>query len=334
MTPRKTSQRSQRSEAPPMVDISTLPPPQAPPPLDTAPPPIPQNGAATENGDSPTIPSASPETPVDSPMSPEEESRPGLGPMIRAKKSQPKLAGALWKVASAAGVFQPRVGGAGEKLLKAVQKEKLGGPDGITAVVPAPRPRPKSIEVKPPEATEVPEVKVTVPKPSQPTSIKASLSESKLETKMNPTPEPEAKDDARQRQIPIGNDLKYLATLGVDPSILDKKTQDFSGWLDYFSWVPGNKMRSRNFEEMKIDIERELNKAQAGGWLARFQEEDERVDGIKKGVDVAIEECEELDNLLTLYSVELSVSLPHVEFIPCFFMSNFQCRPSKMILHT
>ncbi len=58
---------------------------------------------------------------------------------------------------------------------------------------------------------------------------------------------------------------------------------------------------------MKIDVDRELNKAQAGGWLARFQEEDERVDAIKKGIDVTMAECEELDNLLTLYSVELSV---------------------------
>jgi hypothetical protein len=52
-----------------------------------------------------------------------------------------------------------------------------------------------------------------------------------------------------------------------------------------------------------------VSKAQAGGWLARFQDEDERVDAIKKGIDLSIGECDELDNLLTLYSVELSVSL-------------------------
>lgn len=66
-------------------------------------------------------------------------------------------------------------------------------------------------------------------------------------------------------------------------------------------------MRTRNVEDMRADLERELNKAQAGGWLARFREEDERVDAIKAGLDVAMAECEELDNLLTLYSVELSV---------------------------
>jgi hypothetical protein len=72
-------------------------------------------------------------------------------------------------------------------------------------------------------------------------------------------------------------------------------------------------MRSRNIDELKVDIDRELNKAQAGGWLARFREEDERVDAIKKGVDLAMAECEEMDNLLTLYSVELSVCREIIE---------------------
>ncbi|MDA4133763.1 MAG: hypothetical protein OK454_11675, partial [Thaumarchaeota archaeon] len=46
----------------------------------------------------------------------------------------------------------------------------------------------------------------------------------------------------------------------------------------------------------------------AGAWLARWQEEDEGLEAIKRGIDVAIAECDEMDNLLTLYSVELSVS--------------------------
>jgi hypothetical protein len=112
-----------------------------------------------------------------------------------------------------------------------------------------------------------------------------------------------------RKSILIGNDAKYLATLGIDSTLLDKRTAEFGKWLDYFGWVPGDKMRGRSFDEMKVDVDRELNKAQAGGWLARFQEEDERVDGIKKGIDLAINECDELDNLLTLYSVELSVGL-------------------------
>lgn len=226
--------------------------------------------------------------------------------MIRARKKG-ELKGAFLKAAAAASAFKPRTGGAGERLLKAAQKQSAE-PDGITAVVPAPRrPEPEKAPESRPETPEVPELKVS--KPDSPRN--PSTPDVKVELKPEPakTPEPEPQDE-RKRSMVVGNDLTYLTTLGVDPSILDTKTAQFTEWLDFFSWVPGDKMRSLNMDGMKIDIDRELNKAQAGGWLARFQEEDERVDGIKIGIDSAIEECEELDNLLTLYGVELSVSSP------------------------
>lgn len=238
--------------------------------------------------------------------------------MIKSKKSKGEIAGAFWKAAAAATAFKPRPGGAGERLRQA-QKQSNDGPDGITGVVPAP-PRPVSVPKAPepvvvpdqPKAVEtapagVPEVKVTVPNSSRPNSLQPSLKSIKT-TDDNDVKEP--KEDKR-RSVVHGNDVKYLTNLGVDPAILDNRTAEFGKWLDYFGWVPGEKMRSQNYEDMKIDIERELNKAQAGGWLARFREEDERVEGIKKGIDLAMSECEELDNLLTLYSVELSVSTYH-----------------------
>jgi hypothetical protein len=237
--------------------------------------------------------------------------------MIRKKQSG-KLAGALWKAAAASTAFKPRAGGAGAKLLQAA-KEQSNGPDGITAVVPAPRA--KSPE-KPPEPAPTPEVKVSEAEPSP----QVVASESKPDAKEMPEPEPQ---DDRKRLAVSGNDMRYLTTLGVDPSILDNKTSQFTEWLDFFSWVPGEKMRSLNSDEMKIDMERELNKAQAGGWLARFQEEDERVDAIKKGIDLAIDECDELDNLLTLYSVELSVSLL-VPIMAVWHCSKSYIRPFKM----
>lgn len=229
--------------------------------------------------------------------------------MIRAKKKG-ELKGAFLKAAAAANAFKPRAGGAGERLLKAA-KMQSNEPDGITAVVPAPRrPEPEKSPEPRPVTPEVPELKVS--KPDTPTGTPSTM----LEPKVEPTkaPEPEQQDE-RKRSMVVGNDLKYLTTLGVDPSILDNKTSQFTEWLDFFSWVPGNKMRTLNFEGLKVDLDRELNKAQAGGWLARFQEEDERVDGIKKGIDTAIEECEELDNLLTLYGVELSVSFTRSFFL-------------------
>lgn len=242
----------------------------------------------------------------------DEESRPGLGPMIKTKKSRVQIAGAIWKAATAASAFKPRPGGAADRLRNLAKNPE--GPDGITSVVPAP-PRPTSSQkqdhpapdgsAKPADgrAEGVPEVKVIDPKGKAEDAPKDKKKDEPLEPE-----EP-------QRAIVAGNDIKYLTTLGIDPSILDTKTTEFAKWLDYFGWVPGQQMRSRNFDEMRIDVDRELSKAQAGGWLARFQEEDERVDAIKKGIDVAIAECDELDNLLTLYSVELSTLSDDIAYI-------------------
>lgn len=311
MSPRKPSLRSQLFEASPPMAEPAAAPTEPPPRLDTVvPPPVAANVTETDN---PTVPVSAPataETPEESPISPDEDNRPGLGPMIRAKKGKPKndLAAALWKTAAAAKAFKPRAGGAGEKLLKAAQTTQANGPDGITAVVPAPRrPEPEKKPESRPQTPEVPELRVSNPDGKADVTPQASIEAKKPST--NPQPKDAEPQDARKRSMVVGNDMKYLSTLGVDPSLLDTKTAQFTEWLDFFSWVPGDKMRSLSFDDMKAELDRELNKAQAGGWLARFEEEDERVDGIKKGIDTAMEECEELDNLLTLYGVELSVGL-------------------------
>ena len=284
-------------------------------------------------GSSPPLTTDGSPTQTPEPPPEPEESRPGLGPMIRSKRSKGDLAGTLWRAANAAAAFKPRPGGAGERLrlaaeaaAKAEKEEKeKEGPDGITGVVPAPpRPPSRGKRDETPErpkssgrSSVVPEVKVTVPNSSRPGSLQVALPEAQQQPKQEPakevTPEPEqesnkepAKDESRP-SVSTGNDAKYLQSLGIDSNILDERSQEFGKWLDYFGWVPGDQMRTRNVEEMKFDLDRELNKAQAGGWLARFREEDERVDAIKRGIDLAITECEELDNLLTLYSVELSV---------------------------
>jgi exocyst complex component 1 len=276
----------------------------------------PLNGTFPNTATSPLPTEALPAQPVPpAPPAEPDESRPGLGPMIKSKKSKGDIAGAFWKAATAASVFKPRPGGAGDRLRQA-QNKSTDGPDGITSVVPAP-PRPASItseatksqtpepQKAPDRISGLPEVKVTVPNSSRPNSLQSSVKDARKSEDASVVEE-------KRRSIVVGNDSKYLATLGVDPSILDTRSAEFTKWLDYFGWVPGDQMRSRNFDEMKADIDRELNKAQAGGWLARFREEDERVGAIKKGLDLAMTECEELDNLLTLYSVELSVGSPAV----------------------
>jgi hypothetical protein len=244
--------------------------------------------------------------------------------MIKSKRSKGDIAGALWKAANAANAFKPRPGGAGERLRQAAQSKSTEGPDGITGVVPAP-PRPATPEKpkeEPPQPSTpgtpkksgseakaaVPEVKVTVPNSSRPSSVQAP-------PKAAPKADKEKTEDEPRRSVITGNDSKYLQSLGINPTVLDERSETFTHWLDYFGWVPGEQMRSRTLDEIKIDLDREINKAQAGGWLARFEEEDERVDAIKSGIDLAITECEELDNLLTLYSVELSTLSDDIAYI-------------------
>lgn len=276
--------------------LGSIPPP-SPPKTDTPPPAAPET-------ETPSPPSA--------PTQLEEEARPGLGPMIKSKKSRGDVAGAFWKAASAATAFKPRPGGAGARLLQAAQKT-VEGPDGITSVVPAPpKPAPREPSPEPPakapaRTSIAPEVKVTVPKSQTGTSQAEPQEVTKDATAAKKSTEEVAPHLPPRRSV-VAQDHKYLRSLGIDPKFLDGRSDQYGQWLDHFGWVPGEQMRNRNAEDMKTDLERELNKAQAGGWLARFQEEDERVDAIKKGIDVAMTECEEMDNLLTLYSVELSVS--------------------------
>jgi len=311
-----------RPGLPPVGPPPSSPVPPTPEPLKT-PTPTPTPVQATE----PPAPEESKPTPAleppavqtDGPASEAqvEEERPGLGPMIKAKMSKNDLAGSMWKAAAAVSAFKPRAGGAAERLRKAAELAKTGEnePDGITGVVPAP-PRPEPARPETPQeqpakrlSNAVPEVKITVPNASRPSSMQAAPKESQLGTL-----EVQTKED-RNRRVAAGNDAKYFTALGVDTSLLAEASSEFAKWLDHFGWIPGEQMRSRNFDEMKLDIDREISKAQAGGWVARFEPEDDRVDVIKTGLDAAIAECEELDNLLTLYSVELSTLSDDIAYI-------------------
>ncbi|SPO04895.1 related to SEC3 - component of exocyst complex [Cephalotrichum gorgonifer] len=256
--------------------------------------------------------------------------RPGLGPMIKTTKSKGDLAGSLWKAAAAAGAFKPRPGGAGERLRMAREKAENEGPDGITDVVPAP-PRPTSSskatvaaasEGPTPEDRNgsVPEVKVTVPQTSRPNSLSVQTGDNKTA----PAPATAQNDQSRQederRAASAGNDLKYLATLGIDPAhaaaFLDNpKSIQLREWMDLSGFVPGEQMRACTWDQLKSGLDREVDKAQAGGWLSRFREDDERIDGIKEGIDRVVLECEQLDDLLTLYSAGLGTIAADIDYL-------------------
>jgi exocyst complex component 1 len=266
--------------------------------------------------------------PIDSPNSPtqvKEESpvitpdgeRPGLGPMIKKKKSKVEVANTFRKAASAANAFKPRAGGAAERL-REQQAKQPEGPDGITSVVPAPSlvrninsdstksTTPNSVKDTTAAAKSnegIPEVKVTGVQ-SRPTSV-----ETPTEGRLDDVSAEKGKGRETRRQKPTSEVLqKELESLGVDSSILDSRATEFASFLDEFGWV-GEGVRTRNIDQMKEDIEREINTAQAGGWLSRLEEEDERIEAIQRGIEFCIAECDELDGLLTLYSVELGVSV-------------------------
>jgi len=264
-----------------------------------------------------------PAPPMEPPPEPLVEERPGLGPMIK-KKSKVEIAKAFRNAATAANSFKPRAGGAAARI-RELQNKSVDGPDGITGVVPAPSlvrgsstenarlvtPEPE-VKEKIPEpvvADPIPEVKITVPEPDRSDNIKGAngAKGSTKETQEAPVPE-KAKSREVRRQKPTSERMqKEFASLDIDPSILDGRGTDFIALLDEFGWV-GDGVHMRNIDEMKDEIERSINKAQAGGWLNRLEEEDERIEAIQRGLDLAIAECDEFDGLLTLYIVELGVS--------------------------
>jgi len=269
-------------------------------------------------------------TPV-SPISPdtageEDNSRPGLGPMIRKQKSKADVANSFLKAAKSANsfnTFKPRAGGAAERLRQAAAtaaERSPDGPDGITGVVPAPS-LAKSMSTEnhsnssTPNATpveksnnrnlnSVPEVKITVPDSARPTSVE----DSRKALDDNASPEKPKTKEVKRPKAPSEIMQKELASINVDPAILGGRGGDLIAAWEEFGWA-GEGVHTKNIDQMKEEIERELNRAQAGGWLTRLDEEDERIAAVHAGLDRCVAECDELDGLLTLNLVELSVSL-------------------------
>lgn len=289
--------------------------------ITTPPPPPVQEPDESRRGLGPMIRNKQSVTDISSPKSPEdsETSRPGLGPMIKNQKAKRDLAGSMWKAAAAAGAFTPRPGGAGERLRMARNKSEEG-PDGITGVVPAPprapSPEPPVAEAPEPPAQEerkdsVPKVKVTVP--DRTLSGSDEVVEKKQFPEIDTAPKVAPPQEEERRAANAGNDAKYLASLGIDPALnsmfLDNpKSEQLREWMNTAGFVPGEQMRGCTWDNMKLDLDRQLGQSQAGGWLTRFREDDERIDSIKGGLDQVILECEQLDDLLTLYSAGLGVS--------------------------
>lgn len=278
---------------------------------------------------------------------PSEAHRPGLGPMIK-KKQNKEVAGAFRKAATAYGAFKPRPGGAGERLMAAAeaqkQKAEADGPDGITGVVPAPSLRPSG-EAQTPE-NEVPP-SFSSPRDTPPLSspalepptvevTQAAVEETKAttttvtDTKKTVQIQEETRDTSRSTvKVPVdertrstspsphernrrrreNNTMKYCQALGIDSNILEGRGVDFDDVLTDLGWN-GRLGDEKRIEDLEADVRREIGRVEATSWLGNLEQQEGKVEQLAKLIEKTVEECDELDGLLTLYSHELNVSFP------------------------
>ena len=280
------------------------------------------NSAPAVKSDALSTPNPQPNTPKFPPTPPpdtptEEVHRPGLGPMIRTKKSTTEVASKFRKAATAYNAFKPRAGGAAEKI-----KDDNAG-DGITGVFLAPsllraatqedsRPStPKeNVDTRPstPETKkEVPPVTVTTSPPKQiaPTPPEAPIQESVEPLK--PPPIPDKAHEERHQKRRSDHSAKYAKLLGINPSLLEGRTSEMEAVLNDFGWEEERNQKAA-FEDLESGIRKELARVEAGSWLSAVENNDDRALAVGDMMDRVIAECEELDCLMTLYNVELGVS--------------------------
>lgn len=292
----------------------------------------------------------------------EEAHRPGLGPMIRKQK----VAERFKKAATAANAFKPRPGGAAAKILaEKARKEAEVEPDGINAVVPRPSTArtesrddsrvvtPVDLAVKEPQAQEIPpeepmprvEVSSPVVSPTQmshpvvdgahmedgvTSGVASPLQSPPEELKEEPVmkaPEPKKMKRRSDQQE------KYLRSLGLDSRLLDSRGLEYEAVITDFGWSSGS-LQKKHFDELDTELKRELGRVEAGSWLGHLEQKDERVEQVQKMLDRAIAECDELEGLLTLYTVELSSLNDDVAFIEAQGQGLQVQTANQKLLHT
>jgi hypothetical protein len=263
------------------------------------------------------------------------------------KKAGKDIAGAWKKAATAAGAFKPRAGGAGERLLAAAKKQQADtvGPDGITGVVPAPSltrsatdppqspvaaksdqdlqlptpvvapspaPSPAAIPI-PPSGPDTPTVEITEPaledKPVAPVETPEVSQDNLTDVVVkvqdrSRTPSPAAQ--GRRRRHREDHTMKYCQALGIDPRVLDGRGIDFDDILTDLGWN-GRLADEQKIEDLEADVRREIGRVEATSWLGNLEQQEGKVEQLASLIDRTIEECDELDGLLTLYSHELNV---------------------------
>ena len=249
----------------------------------------------------------------------DEQHRPGLGPMIK-KKSSRDIASTFRKAATAYTAFKPRFGGTTEKAQEGGDK---AAEDGGSAVgVPTKSALRASIQKLPRSSAsadavyrlegktieEIPEVKIT----RAATEANPKAAESDPQTLgVGDTPEKSRsrspKVHERKQRRRSGQAGKYFAALDVNPNLLEPRHIEFEAILTDFGWE-GQHTRTKKIDQLESEIKRDIGRVEAGSWLGHLEQTDDRVEAVDKMLDNAIAECDDFEALLTLYSVELSVS--------------------------
>lgn len=267
---------------------------------------------------------------------PDEEHRPGLGPMVK-KKSAKDLASTLRRAALAATAFQPRQGGAAARF-RAQQEKKDDEPDGITSVVPAPLLRgmsgdsarsggadimtPGSEKDRPVSPVSIPHTpKVQIQRTatgenalSSQTMSTTATANAETVTALSPEKARDRSPERRRRQRQEADIEKYCTSLGLDPKVADGRGGDFNDLLSEFGWE-GKLPDHKKLDDFEADVRREVGRAQATGWLGHVEQQEGKIQELSKAFEKAIEECEELDGLLTLYAHELDTLHDDIQYI-------------------
>ncbi|KAL1624200.1 hypothetical protein SLS54_004130 [Diplodia seriata] len=260
----------------------------------------------------------------------------------RGADGKPNMADVLRKAANAYGAFKPRAGGAAQKfkaaLADAPSEQK---PDGITGVFNAPslnrQQTDDSTKAETPKALEAPEFPVPEPSPEEKPAVESAaepdlpgliISAPTIGTEppeppageaASRSPSPDGKrgkspDDIRRQRRRSNQQAKYLASLGLDATVLDIRGLEIESILSDFGW--GNaSMQPKKLEAFEADLKREIARVEAGSWLNNTDHNDERVEAVETMLDKVINECDELEGLLTLYNVELSSLNDDIAFI-------------------
>ena len=329
-TAKSVSSKPSQDTIPPLnIEKSTVPPSTATPPVPT----IPDVAPITSEPDE-----------IDTTRKSSEEHRPGLGPMVK-KKSSKDVANTFRRAALAAAAFQPRAGGAAARF-KAQQTGDSKEPDGITGVVPAPLLRGMSSDSAQSgtPASEIPTPMSESGRPFSPNQMKApprvqlrTATEDSIQTqgslksqetaksapqghtdKKARTTSPDktrSRSPARKRRQRQEAEIeKHCTVLGVDPRVLEGRGADFIDLLTEFGWE-GSLPEERRVEDLEAEIRREIGRAQATGWLGHIEQQESKIQELARSFEKAIEECEELDGLLTLYSHELDTLHDDIQYI-------------------